>query len=525
MVASTPVITTILTGLTRVQSTAAGPQHPTNSYLWDGPKGLVIIDPCVDVTPAVATPAALLVTHVQQEHIEGAANFPEASLHIPAGDEYLCDGAAAYEASIEKWEEPWDWDSRGNFQGHLAGARNERPTEEPQRITGTFEDGDEIFGLRVLGTPGHGKHAVTFLAEIEGRRVAFCGDLVCGDGQLWNWFDCNWDYGLEGGPRALAASAERLIAEKPEILLPAHGEPILDAVAALQRLIERLRAVAPTGSGTGGPLNFPDNENPIPGWRQLSPSLYQWKDGNCALVVSKDNVGLLVDDGLCHWLSLPQRAPHHHGVMVDIKAALGLSRIEAVIVTHYHGDHIYNIPDLVADDGAEIVALDVVAKVMENERAYNLAAPLWWYGDTHERVPVDRHIADGEIFRWREYEIRFFHLAGQTYYHAGMTTDIDGARVCFVGDAIFGWNPGVEPVICYNDNSPESRGWAYSAERLIEEDANLLVCGHGSAIREPMPMLLQKRENWKAQLECFQTLSARAELRLFFDPYWPSARD
>lgn len=522
---------TILPGLSLRQSPADGTQHPVNSYIWDGPHGLLVIDPGAALVPDVTLsdgsfasdvtlPAALFVTHLQREHVAGAEHFPGVPLYVPAGDEYLCKGAAAYADIVQKWEAPWTWDSRGNFPGHLAGARNERPPDRPLAVAGSLCEGDEVLGLRVLSTPGHGKHAVTLLADIQGRRMAFCGDLIYGDGRLWNWFDCDWDYGLQSGQRAVLASAQRLLNEKPDVLLPAHGDAIVDATGALRALIARLQAVLGDAPNEAAVVNFRDNESPVPGWRRLSPHLYQWKAGNCALLVSRAGAGLLVDDGLCRWLPLEERAPDQQAVMEAVKTSLGLSRIEAVLVTHYHGDHVNNIPTLVADEGAEVVALDTVADVMENERAYNLAAPLWWYGDSFERVPVDRRLADGETFGWREYELNFFHLGGQTYYHAGITAQIDGSTVCFVGDAVWGWTARPEPVLCFNDAEPATRGWAYAVDRILEQRPDLLVCGHGSALRDPMSMLEEKRENWQRQLERFDALNARPSRRAFFDPFW-----
>jgi glyoxylase-like metal-dependent hydrolase (beta-lactamase superfamily II) len=206
--------------------------------------------------------------------------------------------------------------------------------------------------------------------------------------------------------------------------------------------------------------------------------------------------------------------------MNAIKEKLALSRIEAVAVTHYHGDHIYNIPTLVGDEGAEVLALDCVAEVMEQPEHFNLAAPLWWYGAGHERIMVQRKLRDGEAMRWHEYDLRWFHLGGQTYYHAGISALVDGTRVCFAGDAVYGWKVEPEPVLCYNDAELVSRGWVYAMNKLLAEKPELLVCGHGSSIRQPMPLLQAKKEAWLEHLKHFEALNARDSLRAFFDPFF-----
>jgi glyoxylase-like metal-dependent hydrolase (beta-lactamase superfamily II) len=508
--------------LFRLQSDA-GIHGPVNSYLWRGSSGTVLIDPGAGAAGFAEFGGAsqLLVTHVQAEHIEGARHFPEAPLTVPRGDEYLCAGQAAYLERDTTWQEPWEWDTRGNFEGHLAGALNERPPAEPLKVS-TVSDGELVAGLRVLSTPGHGKHAVTYLAEIDGRRVAFCGDLIYGNGQLFNWFDAEWDYGLEGGQRALLASAQRLLEQKPDILLPSHGGPIHDPETALTTLIARLDTAFAADPGPLEPLNFPEPPELVPGWRQLTPHLYQWKTGNCALLVSRDGTGLVVDDGLCHWMPLRERREHHDRVFQTLKAALKLTRIEVALVTHLHGDHTENIPDLIRTDATSVATLALVADAIEHPERYQVASQLPWYGTAHRTVPVERRLRDGEFLRWKEYEIEAFHLGGQTYYHAGFSTVADGQRVLFVGDAVWGWNPHAEPVQCYNDAEPTERGWTYAADRIAEREADLLVCGHGSAIRDPGPLLKAKQAAWRERMVTFDALNPRSTRAEFFNPFLES---
>jgi glyoxylase-like metal-dependent hydrolase (beta-lactamase superfamily II) len=509
-----PSFQEILPGLLRWKSALSGTQHPVNSYLWND----VLIDPAEDISTA-ANIAAICVTHVQREHLAGAKNFSATPLLVPARDEYLCAGETAYRSRITTWQEPWDWETRGNYQGHLAGALNERPPLEPLSVAGVLHAGKEYLGLKSLATPGHGKNALTFLAEVEGRKVAFCGDLIYEEGKLWNWFDCDWDYGPQAGQKALLASARRLLAEKCDLLLPAHGEPIGDPHRALSTLIARLEAVLHDESNSEALLNFPEKDSPMHGWHELSPHLHQWKTGNCAALISSSGHALLIDDGLCFWQPEPQRQEHHRAQIQNLKSSLGITHIELCIPTHYHGDHTENIPSLVEEEGTRVLCLDLVADAIEYPHKYNLAAALPWYGTLHDTVPIHQRVESGTTLRWREYELELFHLGGQTFYHAGISARVDGARVLFCGDALMGWNPAPEPVLCWNDCAPQTRGWDYALSRMIEREPELLVCGHGSAIREPMKLLVEKHARWRTRLEEYSALNARASERLFFDPF------
>src|SRR4051812_13428414 len=104
MAASSPITSTVLAGLTRIQSTGVGPQHPTNSYIWESPNGAIVIDPHADTRPVGDDTFALFATHVQQEHVAGAANSPRAMLYVPVFQEYLCEGAVAYANKVQKWK-------------------------------------------------------------------------------------------------------------------------------------------------------------------------------------------------------------------------------------------------------------------------------------------------------------------------------------------------------------------------------------------------------------------------------------
>lgn len=506
-----------------IPSTWRGPQQPVNSYLLETPGGSVLIDPAADCTPdkLPSQPAAILVTHLQQENIVGCFHFPRVPVYVPAGAEYLCEGEAAYRRLIAPWEPPWEWETRGNFRGHLAGARNERPPQQPLSIAGVLRDGDEIFGLQVLATPGHGKHALTFLAPREGKLLAFCGDLIYGDGMLWNWFDCDWDYGLQSGQRALLESARRLLSVQPNILCPTHGPIVEEARPALAKLCERLEQVLEVSvAGTEtAPINFAERASPARGWRELSPHLHQWKAGNCAALLSASGNALLVDDGLCYWKPLLERAAHHRAVIKELKRALSITRIETVILSHYHGDHTENVPDLVALEGTQVLALDIVAQAVEHPERFNLAAPLPWYGTAHDAVRVGRRLPAGSRVRWHEHELEVFHLGGQTYYHGGIGAEVDGRKVLFVGDAIGGLDAGCEPVLCFNDAEPSMRGWAYAVDRMLERAPDLLVCGHGVAVENPLPLLREKQSQWRRRLREYSVLDARHDPQLFFDPF------
>ncbi len=512
------------TDLWQFRSALSGPQHPCNGYIVRVEDEFHLIDPPEDLIAAVlplSLPVAhIFLTHTQEEHGLGAFNFPRAIVHVPSGDEYLCRGLDSYRNHLTQWQEPWDWESRGCYQGHLAGAPNERPLPPVTNLGQPLVRHESLLGYRVIPTPGHGKNAVTLMREIDGRKVAFCGDLIHDDARLWNWFDCDWDYGLETGQKSLAASCLVLEAEAPDRLCPAHGDMIAEPQPALRHLHRKIASVLvepPTQAPDA--INFPEPEEPVPGWRRVSPSIFQWKGGNTCVLLSRSRRAIVIDDGLCLWLPLKERRARHDAAFAALKSALGIKQIDWIIPTHYHGDHIDFIPRLAAQEKARVLCLDSIAPPMTNPEQFPLACPLPWYNADAERISIDHYVSEGEVFPWEEYSLRFFRLGGQTWHHLGIEAQVDGKRVLFVGDGFWGTSSDPGSALCWNDAEPSRKGWVFALNRMIEARPDLLVCGHGSALVDPMPYLNVSLATWERRLARFESLNAHASRELFFSPF------
>lgn len=498
------------------------------SHLVTTAAGTVLVDPAISVTPSLLPrqPAAILLTHVSAENADGCANFPRVPVWVPEGDAYLCHGPERYRTYLRPWSPPWDWESRGCYQGHMAGARNERPPQHPLLLQGLLRADDVCHGLRIVATPGHGKHAVTLMTP---DGAALCGDLIYGEGQLWNWFDSDWDYGLQTGQRALLESARRLRSLEPRSLHPTHGPAVSQPAEALTKLIQRLEAVLPGDPGSTAPQPGTDLGSSDPlldhadqfqagAWRSRGHGLYQWPGGNCWVLISRSGAGLMVDPCLCHWVLPPARRTYFRAMVQLLKKVAGLRGIELVYPTHYHGDHVEHIPQVVAEEGARVIALDQVAEVLEYPERFNLVSQLWWNDFGFDRFEVHQRLASGARLQWHEFTLEVFHLGGQTRYHSGLQVEVEGQRVIFTGDSVWP-DTTCQPVLTYNDDNPETGGWAYAVDRLQERKPDVLAGSHDIFIRHPAPLLHQLQRNWAVRLQQFRDLSARPDLELFFNPY------
>jgi glyoxylase-like metal-dependent hydrolase (beta-lactamase superfamily II) len=197
--------------------------HDCNVYLLVGADDAVLIDAgCgLEIDALVARIRSLglppvsriLLTHAHADHAAGA-------------------GALAARLDAEIWASDVVADIIGRGDAEAAGLpRAKEAGMYPASLAYdaahvTRRLGAEVFsvgGLRVeaIATPGHAAGHLAFLAEADGRRSLFSGDLVFSRGRV----------ALGGTPEthvaALAGSIEAVSALRPDALYAGHAEPVL----------------------------------------------------------------------------------------------------------------------------------------------------------------------------------------------------------------------------------------------------------------------------------------------------------
>lgn len=102
-----------------------------------------------------------------------------------------------------------------------------------QRLT-PLDDGDEVFGVQLVGTPGHTPgHLAVFDAD---TGVLVAGDALTNMGEL-----AGSSPEFTEDEAAAAASVRKLAQLAPKMILVGHGEPVGDgASAALEELAQSL---------------------------------------------------------------------------------------------------------------------------------------------------------------------------------------------------------------------------------------------------------------------------------------------
>ena len=314
------------------------------------------------------------------------------------------------------------------------------------------------FEIATLPTPGHTPGSVTYLVELHGKRIAFVGDLLFADGQVWSLAATQWTYSGVEGQEATIVSLAQLAKRQADVLLPSHGEPITDVEAALLNVRTRLgELVALRVEGEWGledRLRAP--------FDPLTPHLWRNRStfANSYVLVSETGAALGIDFGydMAAW-----RRP--------LLWSLDDLRLDAVITTHYHDDHVAGLNLLRAVRGTEVWAPANVAPVLEEPHRYDL--PCLW----PEPIVVDRTLPLGEPVQWNEYELTPHPFPGHTLYAAAIELEVDGRRVLATGDQYA--VSGERPILNYQyRNRFRRRDFVQTAALVRGLRPELIVSGH-----------------------------------------------
>ena len=262
-------------------------------------------------------------------------------------------------------------------------------------------------------------------------------------------------------------------------------------------------------------------------WR-ITPHLYKFRGPNYAvnfaMLLADNGHALLIDCGLFNREFLDT-------AIQRMRERLGLKQIDAVFVTHYHGDHGMEADYMRQKYGAKLWTMHGVADKFERPWDHDLCALLPFYQDRGKDLgpfEFDRVIGNGEVITWENIPLCCDWMPGQTKYHACLHGEIDGRRVAFTGDNIFAsttlpnLRAGNEAVVARNGGTLEE-GYIYAGNYLHSIAPDLIVGGHCWVLDQPRELIRRYRQKMLALREAFQLLSIEDDYRYMFDPYWVSA--
>jgi glyoxylase-like metal-dependent hydrolase (beta-lactamase superfamily II) len=411
----------------------------------------------------------VLLTHHHRDQAQGLAKAAAAGARIwvPPVEQELVAGVDRFwrRRRVEN-----DYDTRQNRFSLL----------EPVPVAGTVaEYRARRYGaveLYALPTPGHTIGSVTYLLEADGRRLAFCGDLVYGHGQVWSLAATQWVYSGAAGLYANALSCGALAAREPDLLLPSHGERVDDPAGSLALARRRLVELGDMRLEQPYDLEAWEREP----WVAVSPHLLRNRTSFATsyALLSDSGAALLFDWGFdqATGVDLPTDRAGRRPLLTSLEALRrdhGVERVETVLLTHYHDDHVAGVNLLREVEGTEVWAPEHVVPVLERPERHDL--PCLWF----DPVPVDRALAPGEPVRWHEYELTPYPLPGHTLYAAAYAFEVDGRLVLATGDQQSAADADGHAILNYQyRNRFRIDDYVASAELYRTLQPDLMLTGH-----------------------------------------------
>ncbi|MGH8730450.1 MAG: MBL fold metallo-hydrolase, partial [Burkholderiales bacterium] len=409
-----------------------------------------------------------------------------------------------------------------------------RPPIQPIPVDRAFEKMDTFewrgHSFWCLDTRGHSPGGMSYLLRRGPRWLAFTGDLMLEDARLHTWFDSEWDYGFGSGIWALANAAGQVAGFEPEWLLPSHGAPIPKPAAELERFRKKLVAFErlylrgyPVHTFSSAIQDKVSRPTVAPHVWQVLPHVFKLRGPNYFpnfyLIMAPSGRGLIVD-GMGDTKALDE-------ALKGMQQRLGLTGIDAVIPTHMHGDHTIGVPHLREKWGAQVWALDRMAAVLERPEAFDYLAPSPAYNTGVESIRLDRVFKDGETFEWEGYKFTIDWMPGQTEFALALRGTIDGRKVVFTGDNIFGdpddpTQNGHEAVAS-RCSAIFEEGYIYGGEYLSRIKPDIILGAHSYVMDNPAAFIERYRQ-WAYQMrDAFRELIAGEDYRYGFDPFWVRA--
>jgi glyoxylase-like metal-dependent hydrolase (beta-lactamase superfamily II) len=368
-----------------------------------------------------------------------------------AGAAALAGGAAAVIPERERnlFENPASfWQEYETKRFHDYSQVNTKVLRTPIPVWRGVRDGDilDLHGLQVevLDTPGYTRGAVSYLIKAGGKRIACTGDLIYGDGQLFDVSSLQdaipesrtrGYHGYAARTGDLIESLRKVAAWKPDLLAPARGPLIENPQAAIQSLIARLQALMASHFATDallwywgeGSLRIRSRKaldghtvNSMQMAEQRSLPDWALAIGNSRLLISRTGAAFLIDAGYSKL-----------SAKLDQLLADGrIKGVEAIWITHYHDDHTDYAQALADRFRCPVHFTPRLADVLERPSDYRLPCL------TTNPITSGKPQLHGGEMRWHEFKLTFFDFPGQTLYHDGLLVERDGAEALFfVGDS------------------------------------------------------------------------------------------
>jgi glyoxylase-like metal-dependent hydrolase (beta-lactamase superfamily II) len=422
--------------------------------------------------PRPNPPAAerVLFTHSRRDVAWAGRSLVErgAEAIVPAAEKAMFTGVGPF------WQQFF---TTGRF--HDYANQSTRVLAEPFARVTTAQGGDHLdwqsIPVEVLDTPGYTRGAVTYFVELDGKRIAFPGDLIYAGGKLLDLYSLqdaipevkeDGYHGYASRASAVIASLRNIAARNPDIIVPARGPVIRDPQAAIDSEIARIQAVFRSHFSIDALRWYRGDEKiramaarvldyPMTDWMPMAetrPTPPEWivPITNSRLIVSQSGAAFLVDCG-------------NNNVVRELRKLQAEGRfktLDGIYITHYHDDHT-DLAQAVSDEyHCPIYATAEMRDILEHPDSYHMPCL------TPNAMRNVKAMQDGVKQRWKEFDLTYSYYPGQTLFHGGLLLKKDsGENIFFIGDS---FTPtGVDDYCLTNRNFlPPEKGFVYCLNTL-----------------------------------------------------------
>ncbi len=369
----------------------------------------------------------------------------KAKLLIDAGTKVIAPNRERF--GLEKPGDFWKEFATGRFHDYA-----QQTTKVPVAaipVERWVNDGDTVewqgITLRAVETPGFTRGSVTWLTDVDGKKIAFTGDLIYGDGKILDLYSFQDDiadaqirgyHGFGSRLAGLVASLQKIAGEKPDRIIPARGPVIDDPQQAIARLTQRVQAVYRNYLSTNAlHWYFRADRMKLCGERILGQGAdielmpYSHHEQTPSWVFENSTSRILISDtGNAFILDCG-----YQRVIDDVKQLIAqgvIKKVEGIFVTHYHDDHTDMVQAAAEVFRCPVYAMTEYADLLARPEAYHLPAM------TANPIKDIIIVSDGHQLTWHEFKLTFHFFPGQTWYHGGLFAEkADQKPIFFIGDS------------------------------------------------------------------------------------------
>lgn len=464
----------------------------------------------------------ILHTHHHRDQCWGDYNLSTkgAKVAVPAFEQHLFEQAEMF------WQNKRTYDNYNNRNTFFTVAQN-------IPVSNLLNDYEEFnwrgYRFFVLPAKGHTMGSITLMVTVDGKRMAFSGDLMTSGGKLYQLHAMEYGYGdMKGVPFTLE-SMRALHKAAPEIIYPSHGEIIKNPKADIESLEGRLLSLMELG-----PQLKAGDRNYLADGRMIKLSKHVLWSGpqtysNFYVIISNEGKAMFIDYGLSLWEHAHDGRDREDGERIrfiehhldELRCVHGVNEIDVVIPTHIHDDHICGIPFLQRFHGTSCWALEQLGSVLEDPFQWSALPSIY-----PQSIKIDRKLIDGESFNWEGFSFEIYYAPGQTPFHSVILAHIDGLKIAFTGDNLYpnenqknsGWEaPFVQPTVFRNGYCIQMHRRCAELMDVIKPD---LICPGHYEVRKVNGTDMARYADWIFRKEeAFRQL-VHEPVDFYMDLFW-----